>query len=94
MYSDNNDLFKAMISAAFASNILAEVKKIDSRALMCGLTKDQRIRREYLECHDSFQTDITDEDMLLLQVDHALDSGDAARFMQLTNELKGIGQTV
>ncbi len=34
--------------------------------------------------------EVTDKDMLLLQINHALDSRDMERFMLLTNELKGM----
>lgn len=47
-----------------------------------------------MELHESIKTSITDEDMLLLQIDHALDSGDVERFMLLTSELKGMGVLV
>ncbi len=39
-----------------------------------------------------FSTSVTDKDILLLQVDTALDGGDSEMFKQLTNELKEIIQ--
>ena len=50
--------------------------------------------RQYLEHHPSIKTDITGEDMLLLQIDMALDDRDMEMFMQLTEELKGMGVLV
>ncbi|KAA0941600.1 IDEAL domain-containing protein [Sporosarcina sp. ANT_H38] len=46
--------------------------------------------REYLEHHQSIKTDVTDKDMLLLQIDRALDAKDVEMFMQLTDELNGM----
>lgn len=51
-------------------------------------------RRRYLEYHHSIQTSVRDEDMLVLQIDMALDAGDMERFMQLKEELKGMGVLV
>ena len=45
---------------------------------------------QYLEHHPSIKTGVTDKDMLLLQIDMALDAEDMEMFMQLTNELKGM----
>ncbi|WP_438298410.1 IDEAL domain-containing protein [Sporosarcina sp. FA15] len=61
--------------------------KINSRKLMTEMSEGSKMSREYLEHHPSIETDVTDKDMLLLQIDMALDDGDMELFMRLTNEL-------
>lgn len=58
------------------------------------MSEESKMSHEYLEHHPSIETDVTDEDMLLLQIDMALDSGDMELFMRLTDELKGMGVLV
>ena len=82
MYSSNNDFIAGLIKAAIQTNFLAETKqRIDNP-------------RKYLECHPSIQTSVTDEDMLLVQIDMALDERDMELFVRLTDELKGMGVLV
>ena len=78
MNSHENDFFKKFIKAALIASISSEI------------SERSKMSREYLEHHPSIKTDVTDEDMLLLQIDMALDSGDMELFMQLTDELKGM----
>ncbi|WP_192597941.1 IDEAL domain-containing protein [Sporosarcina limicola] len=47
-----------------------------------------------MENHPSIKTDVTDKDMLMVQIDHALDDRDEDRFTLLTNELKVKGVLV
>ena len=63
-------------SIAECANALGEMGKINSRKLMAEMSEGSKIFRQYLEHHPSIETDITDEDMLLLQTDMALDAGD------------------
>ncbi|MET3657144.1 IDEAL domain-containing protein [Sporosarcina sp. FSL K6-1540] len=69
------------------TNALGEMGKINSRKLMTEMSEGSKMSREYLEHHPSIETDVTDKDMLLLQIDMALDDGDMELFMRLTNEL-------
>ncbi|WP_399632520.1 IDEAL domain-containing protein [Sporosarcina sp. SG10008] len=69
------------------TNALGEMGKINSRKLMAEMSEGSKMSREYLEHHPSIETDVTDKDMLLLQIDMALDDGDMELFMRLTNEL-------
>ena len=77
-------------SFAVYANALAEMEKINSRKLMAEMSEESKMSRQYLEHHPSIETDVTDKDMLLLQIDMALDSGNMEMFMRLTNELKGM----
>ncbi|QNK86454.1 IDEAL domain-containing protein [Sporosarcina sp. resist] len=77
-------------SLAVYANALTEMGKINSRKLMAEMSEDPKMSRQYLEHHPSIKTDVTDKDMLLLQIDIALDTGDMEMFMRLTNELKGM----
>ncbi|MET3658888.1 IDEAL domain-containing protein [Sporosarcina psychrophila] len=77
-------------SLAVYANALGEMGKINSRKLMAEMSEGFKMSREYLEHHPSIETDFTDKDMLLLQIDMALDDGDMEMFMQRTNELKGM----
>ncbi|WP_421100974.1 IDEAL domain-containing protein [Sporosarcina psychrophila] len=81
-------------SFAVYANALAEMGKINSRKVMNEISEESKMSRQYLEHHPSIKTDVTDEDMLFLQIDMALDDGDMEMFMQLTNELKGMGVLV
>jgi len=69
------------------TNALGEMGKINSRKLMTEMSEGSKMSREYLEHHPSIETDVTDKDILLLQIDMALDDGDMELFMRLTNEL-------
>lgn len=64
------------------------------RNLAAEMSEESKMSRQHLEHHPSIKTDITDEDMLLLQIDMALDDRDMEMFMQLTEELKGMGVLV
>ena len=75
-------------SLAVYTNALTEMGKINSRKLMAEMSEEPKMSREYLEHHHSIKTDVTDRDMLLLQIDMALDDGDMELLMQLTEELK------
>lgn len=97
----NNDhereMFRSLMksfSYAMHKNTLEEMQNIVSRKLAAERSEESKMSREYLEHHPSIETDVTDEDMLLLQIDMALDSGDMKLFMQLTDELKGMGVLV
>ena len=81
-------------SLAVYANALAEMGKINSRKVMNEISEESKMSRQYLEHHPSIETDVTDKDMLLLQIDMALDSGDMEMFIQLTDELKGMGVLV
>ncbi|QNK89418.1 IDEAL domain-containing protein [Sporosarcina sp. resist] len=81
-------------SFALYANALAEIKKIDTSKVMARMSEETKMSRQYLEHHPSIKTDVTDKDMLLLQIDMALDSGDMEMFMRLTDELKGMGVLV
>jgi len=87
---------RLMESFSFAvyANALAEMGKINTQKPMAEMTEESKMSRQYLEHHPSIETNVTDEDMLLLQIDMALDSGDMELFMQLTDELKGMGVLV
>ena len=82
-------LIKSFSYAVYA-NALAEMGKINSRKLMAEMSEESKMSREYLEHHPSIETGITEKDMLLLQIDMALDAGDMELFLQLTDELKGM----
>ena len=84
MNNHDKDFIKKMMMASFPS-VFAEVRQIDFEEF-----KETKMSRDYLEHHPSIETAITDEDMLLLQIDMALDAGDMELFMQLTDELKGM----
>ncbi len=90
MNNHENDFIKNLMKAALLSGISAEMQKIDSRKSMAEMPEGTKMSRQYLEHHPSIDTGITDKDMLLLQIDMALDVKDAERFMQLTDELKGM----
>ncbi|QNK87771.1 IDEAL domain-containing protein [Sporosarcina sp. resist] len=77
-------------SFAVYANALAEMGKINSRKVMNEISEESKMSRQYLEHHPSIETDVTDKDMLLLQIDMTLDVKDMEMFMQLTDELKGI----
>ena len=47
-------------------------------------------KRKELEYPSDIQATITDRDILLAQIDAALDDRDTERFMQLTDALKGM----
>ena len=81
-------------SFAVYANALAEMGKINSQNFAAEMSDEPKMSREYLEHHPSIETDVTDKDMLLLQIDMALDAGDMEMFMQLTDELKGMGVLV
>lgn len=78
-------------SLAVYANALAEMGRINSRKFMAEMSEEPKMSRQYLEHHHSIKTGVTDKDMLLLQIDMALDAGDMEMFMWLTNELKGMG---
>ncbi|WP_342512817.1 IDEAL domain-containing protein [Sporosarcina sp. FSL K6-1522] len=98
MHSDNSDFIKKLMMASMQMSLnsaltdLQNDSKLRERLREAFRLTDKQYRS--LECHDSIQTDVTDADMLLLQIDHALDCGDAERFMALTDELKGMGVLV
>ncbi|MEK5070278.1 IDEAL domain-containing protein [Sporosarcina sp. FSL K6-1508] len=77
-------------SFAVYANALAEIGKINSRKLMAEMSEESKMSRQYLEHHPSIETNVTDKDMLLLQIDMALDAKDMKLFMRLTDELKGM----
>ncbi len=77
-------------SVAVYVDALTEMGKINSRKLTAEMSKELKMSRLYLEHHPSIETDVKDKDMLL-QIDMALDVGDMEIFMQLTDELKGMG---
>ena len=52
-----------------------QMQKIDTQKLMGEMFEDGKLSRRYIEYHPSVWTDVSDEDMLLLQIDHALDCG-------------------
>lgn len=78
MNSHDNDFFKKLMKAALIASVSAEI------------SERSKMSRHYLEHHPSIETDVTDEDMLLMQIDMALDMWDMQLFMQLTDELKGM----
>ncbi|WP_096269376.1 IDEAL domain-containing protein [Paucisalibacillus globulus] len=67
-----NDSFDALISAW-------------ARSLVKDLNKRQPT---YEELEYNCETSITDEDMLRIQIDGAIDSGNKELFLQLTDQLK------
>ena len=81
-------------SFAVYANALAEMGKINSQKFAAEMSDEPKMSRQYLEHHPSIETGITDKDMLLMQIDMALDTGDMEMFMQLTDELKGMGVLV
>ena len=93
---DNNhdrEKFKRLMegfSLAVYADALTEMGKINSRKLMAEISEESKMSRQYLEYHSSIETGVTDKDMLLLQIDMALDLGEMELFMQLTDELKGM----
>lgn len=98
MNSDNNDFIKKLMMASVHMSLTSALEDLRNDSKIRGNVKgafrisDKQYR--HLEYDDSIQTDVTDEDMLLLQIDYALDSGDEERFMLLTGELKGMGVLV
>ncbi|AMQ06754.1 IDEAL domain-containing protein [Sporosarcina psychrophila] len=81
-------------SFAVYANALAEMGKINSQKFAAEMSDEPKMSRQYLEHHPSIETDVTDKDMLLLQIDMALDAEDMELFMRLTDELKGMGVLV
>ncbi|QNK86262.1 IDEAL domain-containing protein [Sporosarcina sp. resist] len=77
-------------SLAVYTNALGEMGKINSRKLMAEMSEGSKMSREYLEHYPSIERDFTDKDMLLWQIDMALDGGNMELFMRLTDELKGM----
>lgn len=82
----NDEMFRMMLKQAFLAQL--QMQNTDVRKLMPEMFDGTNEHRRYLEHHPSIQTSVTDEDMLLLQIDHALDDGDEDRFALLTNELQ------
>ncbi|KAA0944095.1 IDEAL domain-containing protein [Sporosarcina sp. ANT_H38] len=78
------------ISFAVYANAFAEMGKINSQIFTTEMSDESKMSRQYLEHHPSIKTDVTDKDMLLLQIDMALDAGDMDMFKKLTDELKGM----
>ena len=90
----NDEMFRQMLKNALLMHLQMQSINTKVREEIQEAFDGTNERRRYLEHHKSIQTDVTDKDMLLLQIDHALDSGDEERFMQLTDELKGMGVLV
>ncbi|MEK4403468.1 IDEAL domain-containing protein [Sporosarcina sp. FSL K6-6792] len=88
----NDEIFRNMLKKAFLANL--QMQNTDTRKLVPGIFIGTDEHRLYLEYHPSIKTDVTDEDMLLVQIDMALDAGDMEMFMRLTDELKGMGVLV
>lgn len=94
MNKGHNDFFNKLMAASVHMSIasaLADLQndsKIRENVREAFRLTDKQYWR--LECHEGIQTDVTDEDMLLLQIDMALDSGDEELFMQLTKALNGM----
>lgn len=97
MNNQNNDLFGNMMNAAIRAALTQSLADLQNDIIKRKKTQGMigtNERRRYLENHHSIQTSVTDKDMLLLQIDLALDVRDMELFLRLTNELKGIGVLV
>ncbi len=82
MMNYEKELARMLSVSGLYSNLVRsalESEKINS------ISKDQY---EKLECHSSIKTSVTDRDMLKIQIDHALDTGNKDLFLQLSQELK------
>lgn len=80
----HDDFVAGLIRAAIKANHPSFLEKVK---------KDIGSPREFIECHPSIKTSVTDKDMLLLRIDMALDGGDEEMFKLLTDglrELEGV----
>lgn len=63
--------------------------KIDIESLLSVMGPESKVKyRNYVESHPSIKSKVTDKDMILCQIDWALENGDRNLFMKLTKELK------
>lgn len=94
----NNDrereLIRSLIQNATFAVYGMEMQKLYTRNFTTDMPGESKMSRDYLEHHPSIKTDVTDKDMLLLQIDLALDAKDMKLFVRLTDELKGMGVLV
>ena len=72
-----------------SDDVIRELMRVHLMKCAFKVLNEQTVSYFEMEHAPDIQCGITDEDMLLLRIDMALDTGDVELFMQLTNALKG-----
>lgn len=72
-----------------SDEVIRELIRVKFMKMAFGIIESERELSYYeMEHAHDIQCGITDEDMLLLRIDMALDTGNVELFMQLTDQLK------